>query len=151
MVRILKKVLLISFLLRQPQHRLIRGIFEKTLNYKDSIFYDITAWTMPLAFGLPYAELSATGFNQNLLGEKVSEQKMITGQVTGGKSEIAYLVEWSEFYSPAVLYELQNAGIITKVATNDFEMRKEGKIKKYNYGTILIPVAMQAIKQFAIV
>ena len=44
--------------LNQPQHSLIRGIFDKTLEYKDSLFYDITAWTMPLAFGLPYKELT---------------------------------------------------------------------------------------------
>ena len=34
--------------MNQPQERLIKGIFNKTLEYKDSLFYDITAWTMPL-------------------------------------------------------------------------------------------------------
>jgi hypothetical protein len=38
---------------QQPQFRLLRAMFEKTLNYKDSIFYDITSWTLPLALGLP--------------------------------------------------------------------------------------------------
>lgn len=129
----------------QPQYRLIRGIFDKTLNYKDSIFYDITAWTMPLAFGLPYAELTAAQFNQNLLGDKIIAEKRVTGKVTGGKSEIGYLMEWSEFYTPAVLYELQNAGINVKVASNTLEMNTEGIAKKYNYGTVLIPVSLQTI------
>lgn len=129
----------------QPQHRLIRGIFDKTLTYKDSIFYDITAWTMPLAFGLPYAELSSTLYTQNLLGDRITSEKAMAGKVTGGKSEIAYLVEWPEFYSPAALYELQSAGIITKLATNDFEMREGNNAKRYDYGTIQIPVAMQII------
>jgi hypothetical protein len=129
----------------QPQHRLIRGIFDKTLTYKDSIFYDITAWTMPLAFGLPHAELNGTQFTQNLLGDKIINEKVVTGKVTGGKSEIAYLMEWSEFYTPAVLYELQSAGINAKVATNTFEMSTAGGAKKYNYGTILIPVSMQTL------
>jgi hypothetical protein len=129
----------------QPQYRLIRGIFDKTLNYKDSIFYDITAWTMPLAFGLPYSELSATQFNQNLVGDKITADKIIAGKVTGGKSEIGYLMEWSEFYMPAVLYELQNAGITTRVATNGFEMNTAGSNKKYKYGTILIPVSLQTM------
>jgi hypothetical protein len=129
----------------QSQHRLIRGIFDKALDFKDSIFYDITAWTMPLAFGLPYAELDATTYNSNLLGDKVTSVKNMAGKITGSKSEIAYIMEWPEFYSPAVLYELQNAGIITKVATNTFEMSSEGSAKKYNYGTILIPVAMQTL------
>ncbi|HYO22473.1 MAG TPA: M14 metallopeptidase family protein [Flavisolibacter sp.] len=127
----------------QPQHRLIRGIFDKTLNYKDSIFYDITAWTMPLAFGLPYAELNAAQFNQSLLGEKVTKEKTLSGSIANGKSEIGYLMEWTDFYAPAVLYELQNAGIVTKVATNRFEMGSGANAKKYNYGTILVPVSMQ--------
>ena len=57
----------------QPQYRLIRAIFEKTTNYKDSLFYDITSWTMPLAFGLSSAELGSA-FNQQLLGRKNHER-----------------------------------------------------------------------------
>lgn len=130
--------------LAQPQTRLIRGIFEKTLNYKDSIFYDITAWTMPLAFGLPYAELNATQYNQNLLGDKVVADKTAAGKLTN-KSNIAYLMEWPQFYAPAALYELQSAGIVTKVATATFEMTVDAVNRKYNYGTILIPVSLQTM------
>ncbi|HYH14644.1 MAG TPA: zinc carboxypeptidase, partial [Flavisolibacter sp.] len=125
----------------QPQHRLIRAIFEKTLTYQDSLFYDITTWTMPLAFGLPYAELNASQFNQGLLGEKyVSSDKPA---VTVPKSNYAYLIEWTEFYAPAALYELQNSGIITRVATNTFEMGVSTGNKKFGYGTITIPLQMQ--------
>ncbi|MFN9493910.1 MAG: M14 metallopeptidase family protein, partial [Sphingobacteriales bacterium] len=56
----------------QPQFRLIHGIFDKTLKYQDSLFYDITAWTMPLAFGLDYAELNATVFNNKLLSNPIT-------------------------------------------------------------------------------
>ena len=38
--------------LNQPQRQLIKGIFENVPEYKDSLFYDITAWNLPLAFGL---------------------------------------------------------------------------------------------------
>jgi hypothetical protein len=129
----------------QPQHRLIRGFFDKTLTYKDSIFYDITAWTMPLAFGLPYAELNATHYSQRLLGEKVGTGRTQSGNIAGGKSEIGYLLEWTGFYSPAVLYELQHAGINTRVATNTMEMKGPNGARKYGYGTILIPVSMQTL------
>ncbi len=44
--------------LNQPQQLLIKTIFEKQTAYKDSLFYDITSWTMPLAFGLPYKEIT---------------------------------------------------------------------------------------------
>lgn len=129
--------------MNQPQHRLIRGIFEKTLNYQDSLFYDITAWTMPLAFGLPYAELNATQYNNGLLGDRVTAELHTMGEVIGGKSNYAYIMEWNSYLAPAALYELQSAGLLTRVATNPFEMNVEGKLTRFNYGTISIPVQMQ--------
>ncbi len=126
----------------QPQHRLIRGIFDKTLEYKDSLFYDITAWTMPLAFGLQYAELNGAQFNKNLLGAAYAESKPV-GDVQGGKSEYAYLLEWNELYAPAALYELLQKGLNVKVATNAFEMVVNGSPKKFGQGTVSIPVQIQ--------
>lgn len=126
--------------LNQPQHSLIRAIFDKTLEYKDSLFYDITAWTMPLAFGLPYKEISTPSF---AMGEKVEELKPAKQSVAGGRSEYAYLLQWEDLYAPAALNELLNAGILAKVATNQLEMPVGGVMKKFNYGTILIPVKLQ--------
>jgi hypothetical protein len=126
--------------LNQPQHSLIRAIFEKTLTYKDSLFYDITAWTMPLAFGLPHSELTAAP----LMGGKVESLVMPKKNIIGGRSEYAYLMEWDDLYAPAALNELLNAGLIIKVATNKFETMVSGGNRKFDYGTILIPVKMQS-------
>lgn len=125
--------------LNQPQHSLIRGIFEKTLNYKDSLFYDITAWTMPLAFGLPYTELTTAP----ALGAKVESLPMPKRSVIGGISDYAYLMEWDDLYAPAALNELLQAGLIVKVATNKFETTAGGSNRKFDYGTILVPVKLQ--------
>lgn len=129
----------------QPQYRLIRGIFEKTLTYTDSLFYDITSWTMPLAFGLPYAELSQSAYNTSLHGKKIVEEVIIKGQVNGGSSGIGYLLDWRGFEAPAALYELQKEGLFTKVATNKFTLSatSTGAGEEFGYGSILIPVSMQ--------
>src|SRR5690606_5444531 len=37
--------------LDQPQGRLVKAAMERTLAYADSLFYDVSAWTFPLAFG----------------------------------------------------------------------------------------------------
>ena len=127
----------------QPQHRLIKAIFEKTLSFKDSLFYDITSWTMPLAFGLPYAELPAQAFTAGVQGNKVSE--MTAGQVNVERSAYAYLLEWDELLAPAVLNELLNNGVQARVATNPFTMTVGGQPKKFDYGTIMIPVQSQSM------
>jgi hypothetical protein len=126
--------------LNQPQHSLIRAIFEKTLDYRDSLFYDITSWTMPLAFGLPYSEITTSSI---AMGEKVETLTTPKGQMTGSKSDYAYLLEWDELYAPSAVYEMVNAGLIIKVATNKFELDVNGGNRKFDYGTIMIPVKMQ--------
>lgn len=127
----------------QPQHRLIRAIFEKTLSYKDSLFYDITSWTMPLAFGLPYAELSATAFTSGVQGNKINE--FTSTKTSVEKSDYAYLLEWDELLAPAVLNELLSSNVQARVTTNPFTMAIGGQSRKFDYGTIMIPVQSQSI------
>ena len=125
--------------LNQPQHSLIRGIFDKTFEFKDSLFYDITAWTMPLAFGLQSKEIT-TPPN---LGAKVETLNFQKGEILGGRSNYAYLLEWDELYAPAAVNEMLGPDFIVKVATNTFEMSIGGANKKFDYGTIMIPVTLQ--------
>jgi Zinc carboxypeptidase len=131
--------------MRQPQYKLLKTIFEKTVNYKDSIFYDITAWTMPLAFGMPYSELNAAQYNANLLGTAVAANYKPAANVSGEKSNYGYVMQWNELLAPAALYELQTNNIITKTATEKFEIPIAGIIMNFNAGTILIPANNQPL------
>jgi hypothetical protein len=135
--------------MRQPQYKLLKTIFEKTLNYKDSIFYDITAWTMPLAFGMPYSELNTAQYNTNLLGTLITNNYKLTATVSGEKSNYGYVMKWNELLAPAALYELQVNSIITKAATENFEI-PAGITMNFNAGTILIPVNNQPIDAAAL-
>lgn len=127
----------------QPQYKLIQTIFEKTFNYKDSLFYDITAWTMPLAFGLPAAELAATQFASSLLGERVTNADEPVVKINLPVSNYGYLVGWDKFLAPKALYELQSAGLIVKVATRSFEIGISNSNTAFDYGTLLIPIQGQ--------
>ena len=40
----------------QKNTRLINAMFEKRTTFQDSLFYDISAWTFPLAFNVDYTE-----------------------------------------------------------------------------------------------
>ena len=124
--------------LNQPQQVLIKAIFDKQLAFTDSLFYDISSWTMPLAYGIPYKEAAISKS-----GKKLDDLKMPVGELLGSKSDYGYLFEWDEFYAPRALLELQQAGLITKVATNKTEISTSAGLKKFDYGTILIPVTIQ--------
>ena len=118
----------------QKNIRLINAMFEKRTTFQDSLFYDVSAWTFPLAFGLDYAE----DVSANIAGSKVENLQMKSGSVSS-KSNYAYLMEWHEYYTPKALYEILSSGLRAKVGMNQFTING----KTYDYGTILIPVQNQ--------
>ncbi|SDS58750.1 Zinc carboxypeptidase [Formosa sp. Hel1_31_208] len=118
----------------QKNTRLINAMFEKRTKFQDSLFYDVSAWTFPLAFGLDYAE----GVSTANAGEKVDDLNMPSGTVTE-KSQYAYLMEWHEYYTPKALNTILGSGLRAKVGMKQFSMNG----KTYDYGTILIPVQNQ--------
>ncbi len=127
----------------QKQFKIIKTVFEKTFAYKDSLFYDVTAWTMPLAFGLPYAELKSM---DGLAGDRVESLSEPALNVHHSANTYAYAFRWNEFNAPQLLYSLQSKGIQAKVATQLFSMQVNGKEEKFSYGTILIPASKQKLQ-----
>ncbi|GMN07298.1 M14 family metallopeptidase [Croceitalea sp. MTPC5] len=122
--------------LNQKNPRLIRAMFEKRTSFTDSLFYDVSAWTFPLAFNVDYAELPTL----SNAGSEITNLEPIQGNVTG-KSNYAYLFEWHEYYTPKALNSILEKGLRAKTAKSPF--RLEGK--QYDYGTIMIPVQNQKL------
>jgi len=120
----------------QPQFKLIKTVFERTFEYKDSLFYDVTSWTMPLAFGLPYAEVKSAV--NNLLGQQLNNLTTTSESIIGGQSNYGYLIKWNELLSPAVLYQLQAKGLMARVATQKFSLQLNNKNENFDYGAIFI-------------
>lgn len=130
--------------LKQPEYRFIQSLFQKVLVFEDSLFYDVSTWTMPLAFNIPYAKVTSARELESIQAEPVEEATLPRGSLIGGKTNTAYLFEWDEYYAPEALYYLQNHGIRAKVATEPFTIyNAEGDLVEFNYGTILIPVQTQ--------
>ena len=120
----------------QKNFKLINAMFEKRTTFQDSLFYDVSAWTFPLAFNLDYN----MDISMDMAGEEVLELNKPLGAVKF-KSNYAYLMSWNEYYSPSVLNEILDNNILAKVALKEFKLNN----KKYDYGTILIPVQNQNI------
>ena len=83
----------------QKQSRLLKAMFEKRTSFRDSLFYDISAWTFPLSFNLDVIEKS----NTTDLGSEIKELDFIKNKAIN-KSTYAYLMEWHEYYTPSALY-----------------------------------------------
>ncbi len=128
----------------QKQFRLINALFEKRTTFTDSLFYDISSWTLPLAFNLPHAELKVPV--RDLLGRTIDRPIFPKGNIAASTNPVAYAFEWKHYYAPRALYRLQKAGIKTRVATKQFEAITPNGKQRFDYGTIMVPVGIQREK-----
>ncbi|MCB0474732.1 MAG: zinc carboxypeptidase [Flavobacteriaceae bacterium] len=122
--------------LDQPNYRMIKAMFEKRTTFADSLFYDISAWTLPLAFDLDYTWTT----NGSLIGDEVSGVVKTRGSVSA-KSKYAYLFEWSDYYTPKALYQILKKGLRAKVGMKKFSQNGTD----FSYGTIMVPVQNQVL------
>ena len=126
----------------QPQSRMVKNFFETHSKYVDSVFYDASAWSVSNIYNMKSKEL------KSFFGE--SEIKSTEGFVKNlkpKKSNYAYVMDWDDYNSPAALNHLQKNGIITYSAFKPFTIKVNGtnSSKKFNYGSVLIPVSKQNI------
>ena len=123
-----------SFLIPKNQKniRLIDAMLENRTKFKDSLFYDVSAWSFLHSFDLEYSDLIVKNetFDLNFIKPK--------GKIIS-KSEYAYLFSWDDYYTPRALYKLLQNNLRVKVATNKFKVGN----KNFDFGTILIPLKNQ--------
>lgn len=112
---------------RQPRSAMVQVLFEPQSKLSDSATYDITAWSLPYAYGLQAYALR--------------EEPMVTKFATSTKPAPAdfskaygFLVPYQSFASAQLLAKLLNHGIKVRFAETDFVYNKE----TYSKGTLLI-------------
>jgi len=129
--------------LDQDQYRLAKSIFERQSDFKDSLFYDVSAWTLPLAFDIPHMEVSS----KLRTGAHISEISTIGNTLSANEDTYAYLINWDHYNAPRALKKLLKKGIIVKLANESFTIEKgvttvDGKAKNsftFDRGTLIIP------------
>lgn len=133
---------------RQAQYRLVRSMFETRTSFEDDIFYDVSTWTLPLAFGVPHGEWR-DGLEESLLGDRWSEVK---GAPQGSlRPTYAYAIEWKDYYAPKVLHALQQASVRVAVSTVPLTLPVAGAGERpFDRGTLIIPAARQELSENAL-
>ena len=126
----------------QKQYRFIRGLFDTQTTFEDSLFYDISSWTMPLAFNLPYAAVERN-YSEALLGEKLENLRPVIAFQEPDYSAYAYAFEWDDYYAPKAANYLLSQGLRLNVANTPFVANG----KNFNRGTILLPLQNQPVSK----
>jgi len=119
--------------LKQKKSRLIKAMFETSTTFEDSLFYDVSAWTFPLAFNV----------NHEFLKKELDVVKSFDepkGKVSGF-SDYGYLIKPHDYNIPKLINSLQEKGIRLKSSSKSFKINSD----YFDYGSLLIPVVGQSI------
>tara|TARA_B100000900_G_scaffold119165_2_gene100473 strand:- start:21734 stop:24280 length:2547 start_codon:yes stop_codon:yes gene_type:complete len=126
----------------QPQSRMVKNFFETYSKYVDSVFYDASAWSVSNLYNMKSKKL------KKFFGEaEIKSTEGFIKNLRPNKSNYAYILDWDDYNSPAALNHLQKNSIITYSAFKPFTIKVNGtnSSKKFNYGSVLIPVSKQKI------
>ncbi|MGB0522031.1 MAG: M14 metallopeptidase family protein [Flammeovirgaceae bacterium] len=129
--------------LNQPQNRLIQAIFRTQTEFTDSLFYDVSSWTLPYAFNIPYATVQGRDYTTDLLGESSKELTKPTGSVVGKDAKVGYAFRWDAYYAPRAAYQLMQKGLKLKVASKPFSAQVGQEVVDFDYGTVIIHQGIQ--------
>lgn len=128
--------------MNQPQYRLAKAIFETRTSFNDSLFYDVSTWTMPLAFNLPYAELGSKDLS-GMMGEQVSSPSLAEGKLVGSKGALAYAIEPYGYLAFRAINRLLSKKVVVRMLN---KTHNDGN-RTYPRGTMIIPVGVQENKR----
>jgi hypothetical protein len=112
----------------------LKGEEQRRLARQPSEMYDVTAWSLPLQFGV--RSVAATEESKGSF-EAIAPGYAPKGKVIGDKAALAYLVPWGLSSSARFLASALQEGL--RVATTDKSFTLGGR--NYPSGTLIIKVA----------
>ena len=124
--------------LRGPSAALADALFETLTEFGDSTFYDVSAWSLPHAFGVRAAPLGRLPPVADL--DPDLRPARPTG-VVGAADAVAWILPWEDFRAPGALHRLQRAGVRTRVATEPFAVPVEGEARSFERGAVVVHAA----------
>ncbi len=123
---------------RQPQYRMVQSMFETYKSYRDSVFYDASAWSLANFYNISYRPAASV-----IPGEAITSSSSVVQVSPVPQSAYAYLIDWEDYYAPALLNFLQARGIVAASAFKPFTSLTDRSPKEFQYGALAIPVSLQ--------
>jgi hypothetical protein len=116
--------------MNQPKGKMVKVLFEPEVKLSDSITYDITAWSLPYAYGVK-------GFSTDAFVEMDTDYD-ITGDRTEVNKQVnkvyAYIQKWDEVSDAELLGTLLQEGFNVRFNRADFSIEN----KNFKSGALII-------------
>ena len=127
----------------QPQARLIDAMLGIQTTFSDSLFYDVSAWTLPYAFDVDVLPVARSGV-------PVGREWSAPGQLEQGNAvldtePVAFLARWDGLASARFLGLLHAAGLRVRLMTRSFAAPTGDSVEEYPAGVLVVPARQDGI------
>ena len=123
---------------RQPQYRMVQTFFETYNKYRDSVYYDASAWSVANFYHMQYRPVTSI-----FKGEQLVDTDKLIDVSPVSKSDYAYIIDGDDYHVFAALNALQKEELVLSAAFKPFSTETTTGLKSFNYGALVLPVALQ--------
>ena len=125
----------------QRQFGLLQAMVELRTEFEDDAFYDVSAWSLPHAYNLPYSSFKSLPANE----ANKSDYPYPAVNADAG----AWVISWQQLNAPVVLQQLLEAGTIVRTATRPFSYGKGDTEKSFSAGSLIVLQGIQKQENIA--
>jgi len=115
----------------QPKHVFINSLMKRRMAFEDSVMYDMSSWSAPMAYGL---DAAWTTNNVSVKTDLIESQLTYPSAVRNSNAGYAYVVDWQQRNAPNALSELWERGYRVRSAEKTFT--KDGVT--YSRGSLIV-------------
>lgn len=127
--------------LDQSQYRMAKSMFNRITEFPDKVFYDVSGWTLPLAYGLDYGAVTS-----NLRGKLGAPAVAAFDPATApDEAPYAYVFRWSDYYAPRAVNRLLQAGVMARVAKEPIRVQTTRGVVEFERGAIIVQRDLQTV------
>ncbi len=134
----------------QPEYRFLKSLLMRKKNFKENIFYDVSSWTLPLAYGIEQVNLQKTFDADSLTKYSPNDTASETPATEFADDDLGYFVDFRSDVAAKLLGELLANDIRVRVAKKPFITSEDSGQSDFGYGTLSIPLQIQPEKRKSI-
>lgn len=117
----------------QPAHLFINTLFRRQMEIRDSVMYDMSSWSVPLAYNL---DAGWTTSDLRVNSDRVYEPVSHPNGVINNVASYAYVINWEQRYAPNALAKLWEHDYNVRSAEKGFT--KDGN--SFSKGSLVVLV-----------
>ena len=102
----------------QSRHLLVNTLLQRQVSFQDSVMYDMSTWSAPLAYNL---EAYSTRRAPTVQTEAVTEAPSPPAGVLNPNARYAFVIDWDQRHAPTALAMLWDRGYRVRTAHDAFD------------------------------